>query len=131
MSTETILSLQVVGGLPGTSGSSVIPNREPRGTEIIAKVIGWIHSAKPAGGQTEYGKHGYPPVIDIKTRNGVPIAVEPAYDCVVKTEAGGSSSKTCTPADGEVVISRESARVRLEAPDLYGWLQGGWKAEGF
>jgi|HigsolmetaGSP11D_1036233.scaffolds.fasta_scaffold12686_1 hypothetical protein len=126
---ENIESLQVVGGLPGTKHSPLFLNTEEAGKSTITKIVGWIHSAKPVSGQTEYGKHGYPMVISIKMDDGKMISIEPAYDCVSQTNADGSSSKTCTSIKDEIVYSNDSIKIRAKSPELYEWLKEGWKQE--
>ena len=129
LTAENIESLQVVGGIPGTKSSPVFQNNERAGKTVITKIVGWIHAAKPAGGQTEYGKHGYPMVISIKLDNGKFMSIEPAYDCVSTANADGSGFKTCTPIYGEIIFSNALNKIRAESPELYEWLKEGWKQE--
>jgi hypothetical protein len=126
---ENIESLQVVGGLPGTKHSPLFQNTEEASKATITKIVGWIHSAKPVSGQTDYGKHGYPMVISIKIDDGKMISIEPAYDCESKTNADGSGTKTCTPIKDEIVFSNDSNKIRAESPELYEWLKESWKQE--
>jgi hypothetical protein len=126
---ENIESLQVIGGKPGTKHSPLFQNNEEAGKAIITKIVAWIHSAKAVSGQTEYGKHGYPMVISIKMNDGKMISIEPAYDCVSKTNADGSGIKTCTPIKDEIVYSNDSNKIRAESPELYEWLKESWKQE--
>lgn len=51
----------------------------------------------------------------------------PYYDCVSKTNADGSGTKTCTPAKSEIVLNNDSNKIRAESPELYEWLKEGWK----
>ncbi|MDQ0896424.1 MULTISPECIES: hypothetical protein [unclassified Paenibacillus] len=126
---EDISSIQVVGGLPGTKHSPLFQNTDGAGKTTISKIIGWINTSKPISGQTEYGKHGYPMVISIKTDDGKMITVEPAYDCVSQTNVDGSGSKTCTPAKSEIVLRNDSNKIRAESPELYKWINEGWEEE--
>jgi hypothetical protein len=126
---EDIASLQVVGGKPGTKPSPLFQNTDKSGKTIITKIAGWINASKPISGQTEYGKHGYPNVVSLRMNEGKIITVEPAYDCVSKTNADGSGTKTCTPAKSEIVLSNDSNKIRAESPELYEWLKEGWKKE--
>jgi uncharacterized membrane protein len=126
---EDIASLQVLGGLPGRAGSPLYQNTKETGKTIISKIVGWINASKPVDGQTEYGKHGYPMVINLKMNDGKMIIAEPAYNCVSKTNADGSGSKSCTSVEGEIVLSNDSSNMRAESPELYEWLSEGWKKE--
>lgn len=124
-----ITSLQVVGGLPRTKGSPLYLSSEKSGMTIISKVVAWINDSTIISGQTEYGKHGYPMVISLRTNEGKTITIEPAYDCISLKNTDGSSSKTCTPVDGEIVLSNESESIRAESKVLYDWLKESWKQE--
>lgn len=126
---EDIASLQVVGGLPSTKGSPLYQNAEETGKTIITKIVGWINSSKPVGVQKEYGKHGYPMLVELKMNDGKIIIVEPGYKCVSKTNADGSGSKSCTSVKGEIILSNDSNKIRAESPELYEWLNEGWKKE--
>jgi hypothetical protein len=126
---ENIESLQVIGGLPGTKHSPLFQYTEEAGKATITKIVVWIHSAKPVSGQTELGKHGYPMVISIKLDDGKMISIEPAYDCVSKTNADGSGTKTCTPIKDEIVFSNDTNKIRAKSPELYEWLKESWKLE--
>lgn len=121
-------SLQVVGGLPGTKGSQLFQKSDDKSKEIITKIVGWINSAKPVKGQTDYGKHGYPMVITIKMNDGSTVSVEPAYDCVTKTNVDGSVFRNCTPITGELVIFNDS-KTLVESSELYKWLKEDWQQE--
>ncbi|MFC5651394.1 hypothetical protein ACFPYJ_20215 [Paenibacillus solisilvae] len=125
---EDIASMQVVGGLASTKPSHLYQSTEEIGKITITKIVDWINSSKPIGGQKEYGKHGYPMVIEIKKNDGKIITIEPAYNCVTKTYAGGRT-KTCISVKGEIVLSIDSDRIRAESPELYDWLKEGWKKE--
>lgn len=122
-------SLQVVGGLPGTKGSPLYLNTVQSGKTIITKIVGWISSSIVVGGQTEYGKHGYPMGINLKMNDGKFITVEPAYNCTSKINSDGSGSTTCAPVKGELVISRDSKKIRVKSPELSEWIKDGWKQE--
>src|ERR1700730_2973170 len=126
---EDIASLQVVGGEPGTKGSPLYQNTEETGKTIITKIVGLINSSKPVGLQAEYGKHGYPMVIELKMNDGNFIFVEPGYTCVSKTNADGSGSKSCRSVKNEIDLSNDSTKMRAESPELYEWLNEGWKKE--
>ncbi|MCM2999993.1 hypothetical protein M3647_21185 [Paenibacillus cellulositrophicus] len=126
---ENIESLQVVGGLPATKHSPLFQNTEESGKSTITKVVGWIHSAEPVSGQTEYGKHGYPMAISIKMDDGKMLSIEPAYDCVTQKNSDGSGSKTCNPIKDEIIYSNDSIKIRAKSPELYEWLKKGWKQE--
>ncbi|MDQ0888820.1 hypothetical protein QFZ81_003908 [Paenibacillus sp. V4I9] len=129
LKTEEIASLQIVGGLPGTKHSPLFQNTDGNGKTTVTKIASWINASKPIRGQTEYGKHGYPMVVSLKMNDGKMITVEPAYDCVSKTNTDGSGSKTCTPAKNEIVISKDSNKIRAESPELCKWLSDGWEEE--
>lgn len=126
---EDIASLQVVGGLPGTKGSPLYQSTNETGKTIITKIVSWINSSKPIGVQKEHGKHGYPMVIKLKMNDGKFMYVETGYTCVSKTNADGSGSKSCTTLKGEIVLSNDSTKIRAESPELYEWLNAGWKNE--
>jgi hypothetical protein len=122
-------SLQVVGGLPGTVGSPLYLSTESTGKAVISKVIEWLNDSKPINGQTEYGKHGYPMVISLIMNDRKTLEVEPAYECITHTNANSSISKACTPVKGEIVLSKESNKIRLISPELYEWLEKGWQQD--
>ncbi|MDQ0888865.1 hypothetical protein QFZ81_003953 [Paenibacillus sp. V4I9] len=128
---ENVESLQVVGGLPGAKGSPLFQKNDAKGKDIITKIIGWLSSAKPVNDQTEtqYGKHGYPMVIEINKNDGRTTYIELAYNCVSKTNPDGSGTKTCTAAEGEVFIYNELIKTRVNSPRLYEWLNEGWIKE--
>jgi hypothetical protein len=122
-------SLQVVGGLPGVKGSPLFLKTDTHGKAMISKAVEWINSSKIADGTTEFGKHGYPMVVRLKMNDGKIVIVEPAYNCILKTNEDGSGSKTCTPVKDEIVLSKDSKQIRLTSPEIYDWLQKGWKQE--
>ncbi|AZN39917.1 hypothetical protein [Paenibacillus albus] len=126
---EDVASLQVVGGLPGTKGSPLYQSTNETGKTIIAKIVSWINTSKPTGVQEEYGKHGYPMVIELKMNDGKFMYVETGYNCVIKSNADGSGSKSCTTVKGEIVLSNDSTKMRAKSPELYEWLKAGWKNE--
>lgn len=122
---QDVESLQVVGGLPGTKGSPLYRQTDDKGKSIIAKIVGWINSSKPVSGQTEYGKQGYPMFVNLKMNDGKMYRIEPAYNCVSVSD----NSKTCTPVNDEIVLNQGSTKIRLASPELYEWLDNGWKQE--
>lgn len=65
----------------------------------------------------------------IELKDGKFINVETGYKCVSKTNADGNGSKSCTSVKGEIVISNDSTKKRTESPELYEWLNEGWKKE--
>jgi hypothetical protein len=127
--TENVESMQVVGGLPGASSSPLYLSAESTGKVVISKVIEWINDSKPINGQTEYGKHGYPMVISLIMKNRKTLEVEPAYECVIHKNDNGSSTKSCSPVKGEIVLSKDSNKIRLTSPKLYEWLEKGWQQD--
>lgn len=131
---DHIQSLQVVGGMVGTKHSPQYGNSDITGKSVINKFAMWIHTAAPTGIQPEYGKHGYPMVIRIMMDDGSELSVEPAYECVSTTYEDGRVHKTCNSVPDEVAISSSAFdpntnAVRVRSPEIYDWLQEGWKQE--
>jgi hypothetical protein len=91
--------------------------------------MGWLNSSVPTDGPTNFGKHGYPLNLKIIMTNSDSAEVEPAYNCVTQTNADGSSTKTCNVVKREVIFTHDKSSIRLISPELYDWIQEGWKQE--
>ncbi|GIO30707.1 MULTISPECIES: hypothetical protein [Paenibacillus] len=123
---EGIVTVKLVGGKPG---DDMRGTTWTKGDPIIAKMAEWLEQAKPIPGQTDYGRHGYPMAAELTTESHQRMRVEPAYDCVSVTYPDGSGIKTCTPAENEIVISRGEEKRRAISPDMFEWLNNGYKHE--
>ncbi|MDQ0888782.1 hypothetical protein QFZ81_003870 [Paenibacillus sp. V4I9] len=126
---DKVNSLQVEGGLPSNEKLNPFRKEEVKGTKVISKVMGWLNSSEIVDGETNWGKHGYPNILSFYLNSGQIAVVEPAYKCDIKKDDKGYGTKRCTPANGEIVFNYESKHFRLESPELYDWLQGGWMKE--
>lgn len=136
---EDVVSIQVNGGLPMLSSKQalLLNMNNPKDKDLITKVVTWLNNSRQINGQVNYGRHGYPNTMKIKLKDGE-INIEPAYNCYTKKFDNGGSQTTCVPTKGEVVFEVDKAnekygglksvkRTRLKSPELYSWLQGGWK----
>jgi hypothetical protein len=126
---SSVESMQIEGGLPGTPGSALYSKSDANGVAVITKVTGWLNASIPTDGPTNVGKHGYPQDLKVVMANGDTAVIEPAYNCVAKTNDDGSSQKTCSAVKREVIFTHDKSSVRLISPELYDWVQGGWKQE--
>jgi hypothetical protein len=122
-------SMQMEGGLPGTPGSELFSKSDVKGSAVIAKVTGWLNASIPTDGPTDVGRHGYPQDLKVVMANGDTAVIEPAYNCVTKVNDDGSSEKTCSVVKREVIYTDNKTSVRLISPELFDWLQIGWKQE--
>ncbi|MEV5027875.1 hypothetical protein [Paenibacillus sp. LPE1-1-1.1] len=68
-----------------------------------------------------------PMVINILMNDGKKKIVSPAYKCVYTTLVNGNGLKQCAPVNGEIVLRNGSNKIRAKSPELYEWLQNGWK----
>ncbi|GIP27621.1 hypothetical protein J23TS9_27510 [Paenibacillus sp. J23TS9] len=120
---EDILSVKV-NGLYGRSRLF----RENDGYEevIIYKIINWINTLNLSVGPTEFelNKTSTLPNLRINMKNGNVSVIEPAYNCL-----SSSKTKICTLAEGEVIYTWNSKKVRLQSRELFDWLLVGWKYE--
>ena len=62
--------------------------------------------------------------LTLKMANDEVITIEPAYTCVVDNK-----HKTCTPKEGELIVSENRQKVRLKSQSLYDWLMVEWRKE--
>jgi hypothetical protein len=122
-------SLQVAGGLPSNEKPNPLWKEEAKGTKVISKVMGWLNSSEIVNGETNWGKHGYPNILNFYLNSGQIAVVEPAYNCDTTKDDKGYVTKRCTTANDEIIFNYESKHIRLKSPELYDWLQGGWKNE--
>lgn len=129
--TEEVVSLQVAGGIPSSHADYPKPflQDNSEGQKVISKLIGWLNASEVTEGQTEYGKHGYPTTLEFKLKDGKAAEVEPAYNCETKPAEDGGSFKHCEPVKGEIVLTLDNKKIRLKSPQVYDWLQGGWKED--
>lgn len=122
LKTEDVLSIQV-NRIPGESRLF----KESDGYEevIISKVIKWINTSYPIKGQTELEVNISPiSRLEIRMKNGDIAVIEPAYNCILENQ-----TKSCTIADGEVLLTLNNTEVRLKSLELFDWLVVGWKYE--
>lgn len=126
---ESVSSLQVLGGLPGSKDSPLY--RPANGAEIaaITKIAGWINRSSSVRDETQFERHGYPNVLRIVTKDGKQIDAEPAYHCESRKLDDSRTLKTCGIIDDEVLLSDGSTRLRLHSPELFDWIITGWKQE--
>jgi uncharacterized protein YwbE len=123
---EDVASMQVVRSLPGQQGH-MYKNTDKTGKITITKVVRWINASKPVGGPAEFGK--YPMLIKVRMNDGRLITVSQAYKWVHGTMTDGSGFSQATPIKGEIVIRNGSNTMRAKSPELYDWLQEGYKQE--
>ncbi|MDB5054072.1 MAG: hypothetical protein JWM44_2122 [Bacilli bacterium] len=126
---EDVVSLQLLSGFPSVEGLKAFQQDNSNDFQQITKVIGWLNSAKLTHGETIIAKHGYPKTMQINFKNGIIAEIEPAYKCSITTNADGSGTKTCPQVENEVLLSYGSKYSWLKSPELYTWLQGGWKQD--
>lgn len=120
---EDILSVQV----NGLYGSSRLFKESDGYEEVtINKIIKWINTSSLSVGPTELKLNKTPilPKLKIKMKNGNISVIEPAYNCL-----SASQTKICTIAEGEVIYTWNSKKVRLKSRELFDWLLVGWKYE--
>ncbi|MFE8699778.1 hypothetical protein ACFYKX_03975 [Cytobacillus sp. FJAT-54145] len=92
---------------------------------IINRVVKWINTSSFAEGPTDLKLNNTPiSKLKIRMENGEVATIEPAYNCISEKQ-----EKKCTIADGEVIYTKNKARVRLKSLDLFDWILVGWKFE--
>ncbi|WP_194542764.1 hypothetical protein [Paenibacillus sp. JZ16] len=79
--------------------------------------------SSPSEQATELEADKVPLLLKINMINGNLITLEPAYNCK------GRLIKTCTPVDGEIVLTKNKNKIRFTSQELYDWINVGWKYE--
>ncbi|KRE35219.1 DUF3221 domain-containing protein [Paenibacillus sp. Soil522] len=125
-------SVQIVGTLVDRKPKTPLyTNESSSGKEIITNIVSWVNAATLAEGPTEFGKHGYPDVIQIERLGESKVIIEPAVNCVVSNQENGNTTKSCSPVDGEVVLTKDSIKTRLASSELFEWLKNGGSNNGW
>lgn len=95
----------------------------------IARIVAWLNAAEVVAGPPSAGI-GRRTELEIQTRDGRRVRVSPAIACSMSEQAGKTVIR-CNRVNGEVVFTPGDGQppVRLRAPDLADWLDGGWEAD--
>lgn len=122
---DDVESVQIIGGLVDAKPrTSLYTNESRSGKQMISNVVSWVNAAMPVEGATEFGKHGYPDTIQIERANSSTVRINHAYNCVVSpVKENGTATKSCSPVDGEVVLTKDSVKTRLASSELFEWLK--------
>lgn len=127
---DDIAVVQLRLGLPIRSEEAPQPLRpgEPGELAVMLKLLAWLNAAQVVAG--EIHPPGRAPSLGIELKSGGVVAVRPAADCVVTKRPDGSEQR-CQHAEGQVEFYAGGSRppVRLRAPELATWLQGGWEQD--
>ncbi|WP_052342825.1 DUF3888 domain-containing protein [Bacillus sp. EB01] len=92
---------------------------------VIRKVVDWVNTADNVKEPTELVNKMTPiALLKVKMKNGDVAIIEPAYNCHVQNQ-----STFCTLADGDVILTRNNQKVRLQSVPIFDWLLTGWKYE--
>ncbi|WP_462411558.1 DUF3888 domain-containing protein [Neobacillus sp. Marseille-QA0830] len=122
LKTEDVSSIQV-SRLSG--GSRVFRENDGYEEPVVRKVVEWLNTANPINAATDLHQPKAPTaVLKINMKNGDVLTVEPAYHCTDQNK-----SKTCTLADGEVLVIHNNQSDQLKSTELFDWLLAGWKYE--
>lgn len=102
---------------------------EPESRAKIAKIVEWINAAQVIGGDVSSEPRRVTRLV-IELKDGRSIGFRPAVDCTTEQRADGTATR-CTGTDGQVVFEPGIGQppVRLRAPDLGRWLDGGWEQD--
>lgn len=114
-------------GFPPENGEPE-PLTHPRDTAVMAKIWGWARAARVIGPDPADKVPGRirRPVLVIEVKDGRSVRYSRAYDCV----STGNGTQ-CTAAQDQVTAwwEDEAEGVRLRAPELAAWLDGGWEKD--
>lgn len=91
---------------------------------VLRKVVYWLNNSDRVNGTIEVSLDNPSNKLTLKMANNEVITIEPAYTCVVDNKR-----KTCTPKEGELIVSENGQKVRLKSQSLYDWLMVGWRKE--
>ncbi|WP_100333975.1 hypothetical protein [Bacillus alkalisoli] len=91
---------------------------------VLRKVVHCLNDSSQVNGTIDVSIEKPSNKMTLKLTNGEVITVEPAYTCKVD-----NMQKTCTPKDGELIVSDNSQKIRLKSQSLYDWLLVGWRKE--
>lgn len=125
---EDVASVQVVQSLRGVKGSPLFEMKDEKGKTTIAKVVRWINASTPLGTPKDYGKVGYPESIRIVKNDGKEIMVTQAFKCDF-LPLSNVTLKKCSTVKDEIVLEDGSNKIQAKSPELFEWLQNGWKQE--
>ncbi|MHB1127065.1 MAG: hypothetical protein ACYC2T_08930 [Bacillota bacterium] len=101
---------------------------------VIKKLITLLNTYKVTNeDEPAYDKHGYPPYITFRLKNGNSIFIEPAYQINVYPDKNVGRSVTAREIKEEIVFEtngqkRMLNRMRLKT-EFYDWLTGDWQNE--
>lgn len=124
---EEIAWAQVRFGLPSPDASTPLYPGRPSDRPALTRIAQWLRGAKPAKGEISTPSRGAS--LLIRLRDGRSMSVRLAHNCVTEKRPD-STRMTCTAAGGEVIAHPPGGDpVRLHAPELASWLQGGWRAD--
>jgi len=104
---------------------------DSRDKETIMKVLGWLNASQLVGEDKAHviPKGGGPTVLEIELENGDYVYIEPALDSITSKLANGSTLIEMHPVNDQIVFKNKEAAVRLNSPELYAWISGGWKED--
>lgn len=91
---------------------------------VLRKVVYWLNNSDRVNGTMEESLDMPSNKLMIKMADDEVITIEPAYTCV-----SDNIRKTCTPKDGEFIVSENGQKVQLKSQSLYDWLMVGWRKE--
>ena len=122
---DDVESVQIIGGIVDRKPRTLLyTNESSSGKQMISNIVSWVNAAVPVKGATEFGKHGYPDTIQIERTDSSDVRIEHAYNCVVSpVKENGTATKSCSPVDGEVVLTKDSVKTRLASSELFEWLK--------
>lgn len=118
----------------GPGANQLIPPlhlNDSRDKETIMKVLGWLNASQLVGEDKAHviPKGGGPTVLEMELENGDYVYIEPALDSITSKLANGSTLIEMHPINDQIVFKNKEAAVRLNSPELYAWISGGWKED--
>ena len=104
---------------------------DSRDKGTMVKVLGWLNASQLVGEDKTHviPKGGGPTVLEIELENGDYVYIEPALDSITSKLASGSTLIEMHPVNDQVVLKNKDGAVRLNSPELYAWISGGWKED--
>lgn len=91
---------------------------------VLRKVVYWLNNSDRVTEKIEVSLENPSNKVTLKIANNEVITIEPAYTCVVHNER-----ETCSPKEGELIVSENRQKVRIKSQSLYDWLIVGWRKE--
>lgn len=92
--------------------------------QVLRKVVFWLNNSDRVNRTIEVSLDNPSNKLTLKMANDEVITIVPAYACV-----DDNKRKTCTPKEGELIVSDNRQKVRLKSQSLYDWLMVGWRKE--